>query len=271
METGPFLSHRVWFSRDMRSSLNYLRPMRRHVPNALTAANLLFGFMACLSAMEGHLAIASYYIAAGALFDLLDGLVARMLGVSGEFGKQLDSLADMVTFGVAPGFIAHELILRSVFFTAGELPTTGILPYLHFFSLLIPLGAALRLARFNISTTESKDFTGMPTPANALLWASIPLALPQMDGTLLEAWFEQPWILSLISVLSLVLMTSRIPLMSMKIDRTEPGRAIWQSILILLGASLIIWLGFAAVPLIIGIYLLLSLIRTRLGPHEIQS
>lgn len=245
--------------------------MRRHIPNALTAANLLLGFMACVSAMEGHLAIASYYIAAGAFFDLLDGLVARMLGVSGEFGKQLDSLADMVTFGVAPGFIAHELILRAVFFAAGELPTQGVLPYLHFFSLLIPLGAALRLARFNISSTESKDFQGMPTPANALLWASIPLAIPQVDGTPLQTWFDQPWILSLICVLSLVVMTSRIPLMSMKIDRTEPGRSVWQIVLIVLAAGTIIWLGFASVPLIIGLYLLLSLIRTRLITHEIQS
>lgn len=139
--------------------------------------NLLCGYMACLMALEGQVRIAAYYVAAGAFFDLLDGMVARMLGVSSPIGKQLDSLADMVTFGVAPALIARELIIMGVYLDTGDITMDGWQRLLPFLPMVLVACSALRLAKFNIDDSQSVDFKGLPTPANALFWLAIPLSV----------------------------------------------------------------------------------------------
>ena len=138
----------------------------KHIPNILTLFNLLAGCFAIVEVMNGNLGYASWFLILALVFDLLDGGVARLLGAASTLGKQLDSLADVVSFGVAPAFIMYTLLDR---FSEND-----YLPYLAF---LIPASAALRLARFNIDPGQEKEFHGLPAPAAALMFLSIPMAL----------------------------------------------------------------------------------------------
>jgi CDP-diacylglycerol--serine O-phosphatidyltransferase len=133
--------------------------IRRLIPNLLTAGNLIGGILAIIFALTGDLELAPYCILAAALFDFLDGFVARLLKVQSELGKQLDSLADMVTFGVAPGILMLMILNRSL---------SSINPdyvFLSWFALIIPVFALFRLAKFNLDARQSDSFIGLPTPA----------------------------------------------------------------------------------------------------------
>lgn len=228
--------------------------------------------MSCISALDGHLEVAAYYIAAGAFFDLLDGMFARMLGVSNPLGKQLDSLADMVSFGVAPGLIARELILMSVFIETGDITMSGWTRLLPFLPLAMIAFSALRLAKFNIDESQSVDFKGLPTPANALFWLAIPLSIPldvKAEGGL--GLLQDPLVLGLLCIVMGLIMVSRMELFSLKFDRSDKSRFTWQIILLASGAILFAIFRFAALPLVIVLYLLLSFIRNRFTSHEVQS
>ena len=142
---------------------------KKNIPNTLTCCNLLSGCIATSFAHNGDIKIAFLFIILGAVFDFFDGMVARLLHVSSPIGKELDSLADNITFGVAPSMM--------VFFELGQLncpdflePLKGILPYTAF---LIAAFSALRLAKFNIDERQSLSFIGLPTPANALFWGGL--------------------------------------------------------------------------------------------------
>lgn len=246
--------------------------MKRHIPNGITILNLLCGVMACITALDGNPKVAALYIAAGAVFDLLDGMVARMLGVSSPIGKQLDSLADMVTFGVAPALIARELIILSLYLKNGDLVLQGFQMILPYASFVMVACSALRLAKFNLDEEQAVDFKGLPTPANALFWLSIPLGIQLTEvasGPL--AVLLDPYVLAFFCLFMGGLLVSRIPLFSLKMDRLDRSRQTWQIILILAAAALFAFLQVAALPLIIALYLLLSIIRNRVTPHEIQS
>ena len=141
----------------------------RQLPNAVTCCNLLCGCAATGAAFYGHLHWAIIMIIGGAVFDFFDGLTARALGVSSPIGKELDSLADVVTFGVAPSamlfWVMHETHCPELL-----MPLERVLPYTAF---LIAAFSALRLAKFNLDTRQSTQFIGLPTPANALFWGSL--------------------------------------------------------------------------------------------------
>ena len=146
-------------------------PIKSHLPNLLTCANMVCGSLALVMVMSlepSKLIWASYLVGLAAVFDFLDGMAARLLKSYTDFGKQLDSLADMLSFGVVPGVIMYSLILNEA--NMGE-------EWLAYFGLLIPIFSALRLAKYNISDNQSDSFIGLPTPANALLIASLPLVL----------------------------------------------------------------------------------------------
>jgi CDP-diacylglycerol--serine O-phosphatidyltransferase len=246
--------------------------VKKHIPNSITILNLICGVMACISALDGSARVAAYFIAAGAVFDLLDGMVARMLGVSSEIGKQLDSLADMVTFGLAPALIARELVLVSLYMQNGDLQLVGMDRALPFLTFILVICSALRLAKFNIDEDQKVDFKGLPTPANALFWLSIPLGVELSnvpDGPL--SVLMNPYILSALCVIFGLLLVSRITLFSMKFDREDKSRQKWQLILLVSAVLLFAFLRAGAIPLIIALYLLLSIIRNSLNRHEIQS
>lgn len=245
--------------------------MKKHLPNTLTILNLLCGVMACISALDANPVVAAYYIAAGAFFDLFDGALARKLGVDNALGKQMDSLADMVTFGLAPAFIARELIFKGVYLHSGDITMNGTELLLTYAPFILIVCAALRLARFNIDEEQTSEFKGLPTPANALFWLSIPLFPHTSEGLgALAHYLENPWVIAVLCLIMGLLMVSRIRLFSLKVAKGTKGQSTWQIILIASALLLIVLFKFSALPLIILLYLLLSVIRN-ITTHEVQS
>ncbi|WP_373515339.1 CDP-diacylglycerol--serine O-phosphatidyltransferase [Persicitalea sp.] len=222
--------------------------MKRHIPNALTCANLLCGCVGIVEVFHNNMLLSCALIGLAAVFDFFDGFAARLLKVSSPIGKELDSLADMTTFGVLPAMIIYQLLLRSV---------PGLedlwIPNLAF---LIAVCSALRLAKFNIDPRQSDSFIGVPTPANALLVASLPFILrnyPEWESVIVNTTN----LLIFTAVMSFLLV-AELPLFALKFKSFG-----WQGnevryLFLLASAVLLVLLGFLAVPLIVGGYVLLS-------------
>jgi CDP-diacylglycerol---serine O-phosphatidyltransferase len=230
--------------------------MKRHIPNFITCLNLFAGCIGIVYAFKGELHIASYAILIAAIFDFIDGLIARLLKVYSEIGKELDSLADMVSFGVLPSVIIYQLFLQS--------PQVGnISPFLNMSAFLIAVFSALRLAKFNIDVRQSDNFIGLPTPANALLIASLPMILSQ-DNWFFSAYILNPFFLFIFSLGMSILLVTEIPLISLKFKSLNLEDNLFRYILVFSAIFLVIIFKFAAVPVIVFIYILLSLIQFRL-------
>jgi len=230
----------------------------RHLPNAITCGNLLggcAGILFCFQAVP-DLAWAAYMIYAAAILDFFDGFVARLLKVSSPIGKELDSLADVVSFGVLPGFIVYQLLQA-----AGQ-------PYLPFLALIIPVCSALRLAKFNVDTRQSDSFIGVPTPANALLISALPL-MGAFPNNLLAQWLlplaQQPWIVAGLAVVMSLLLVSELPLLALKFKGFAWEKHKFQYILMASAAVLFLAFNFAAIPVIIALYIILSVIKNNLS------
>lgn len=220
------------------------------------------GAIAIVFVFEDKLLISAYLIGLAAVFDFLDGMVARMLNVKSAIGKELDSLADVISFGLVPGFILFKLISYSTGYYPTITDITGFLPY---FAFLIPAFSALRLAKFNIDDRQTDLFIGLPTPANAILIASLPLILLQ-DSTLVNVDMEffsgiiqKKYFLLFLSGILSYLLVAEIPLFSMKFKSFS-----WQENklrFIFIGISFIalILFYYLAIPLIILLYIILSL------------
>lgn len=209
--------------------------------------------MGLVWAFEQHLDWAAYAITVSALFDFLDGMLARLLKAYSEIGKELDSLADVVSFGVLPSVIVFQLFKQSgteIFW----------LPYVAF---SIAIFSALRLAKFNVDTRQAENFIGLPTPANALLLGSFPLIIAT-DELGIGAVIQQPHVLAIFCVLMSALLVSEIPLFSLKFKQWSIKGNEFKFGLIFLSLILFLLLKFAAVPFIIGVYILLSMIQTQL-------
>ena len=216
----------------------------RHLPNAMTCGNLLCGCLGIVLAMRGHLDTAAWLILLAGVLDFGDGFVARLVKVSGPFGKELDSLADVVTFGVLPSVIAFQLMWFQ---------NLGVISYSAF---LIAVLAALRLARFNIDTRQSDQFIGVPVPANTLLIAAFPLMeryQPQFDGL----WKNDIFLGALIAFS--FFMVSEIPLLALKFKSFRWADNRTKFSFLLASALLLLFLQFAAIPLIIVLYIAVSL------------
>ena len=221
-----------------------------HIPNLFTLANLFCGLLAIVVAFEGNLSQAAYWVGIGALFDFLDGMVARGLRVSGELGKQLDSLADMVTFGVVPGVILFQLLSEST-----EHPH---LPYIGF---MVTVFSALRLARFNIDTRQSHSFIGLPTPACALLVVSLPLIIDYSEQLFAITIVTNTYFLAALSIVMSLLLVSGLPLFALKFKDLR-----WQNnrirYLFLIAALILIFaFSFVAIGIIILLYIILSVVK----------
>lgn len=222
---------------------------KKHIPNTLTSCNLLSGCVSCVMAVEGDFVWALSFIVIGAVFDFFDGMVARLLKVSSPLGLQLDSLADDITFGFAPSFIVFSFMRSSVSFPV----MAEILPFSAF---LISAFSALRLAKFNIDKRQATTFIGLPTPANALFWASL---VAGFGNTVSKTSFG--WLLMLVLIfISAYLLIAEIPMFSMKIKNFKwRANKIRYSFLIISAPMLCLGLG-AAVP-IISLYVAISVIK----------
>ena len=238
--------------------------MKRHLPNALTSFHLLCGCLALTFILGGTglpgLITAAWFVAAAAIADFLDGLVARALRVSSPIGKDLDSLADMVSFGVVPGailFRLHTLLdVHTTILTRATLTSfPGILPYSAF---LITIFSALRLAKFNNDTRQTNSFIGLPTPACTLVVASLPLILAG-NNLILKELILNPWVLLGLTVLLSGLLVAELPLFALKFKNLRWLGNRRRFIFALLTLALLVWLRAAAVPLAVLLYVLMSL------------
>lgn len=237
---------------------------KQQVPNTLTAFNLVAGLAAITLVLEGNLVMASLFIFLAALFDFLDGLAARLLEAYSELGKQLDSLADLVSFGVAPGMIMYELLTTGCEGSCNIMERYHITPY---FALLIPVCSAFRLAKFNIDLRQEEHFIGLPTPASAIFFASIPVVLfYQPDQISLVSlgfftdFFTNSRVLAILTVLFSYLLISDFHLFSMKFRRLNWKGNEVRYLFLILSAVMLGLFAICAVPLIIILYFLLSLI-----------
>ena len=223
----------------------------RNIPNAITCCNLLSGCVATAFAFDGNARYALAFIILGAVFDFFDGMCARLLNVSSPIGKELDSLADDVTFGVAPATMVFTLLFQIKYPVCME-GMRELLPYAAF---LIAAFSALRLAKFNIDERQATSFIGLPTPANALFWGSLIVGL----GTRLSHFqYALPAILILI-LLSCWMLVAEIPLFALKFKQWGWKGNEVKYIFIVSSILLIIILGTAGLSVAIVWYVLLSL------------
>ena len=243
-----------------------------------TSANLACGVIASILALKGYISYAPYFIFLAAVFDFFDGFVARLLKVSGDFGKQLDSLADVVTFGVAPGIITFQFLQLSHYnfkVTEGVQDMDAILGTLPldaiywgaYIAVLIPVFSALRLAKFNIDTRQSDTFIGLPTPANALFFSSFPLLFndalaSQVNWKMSVAGaLINETVLMNVVVLFSVLLIVELPLFSLKFKSFAIKGNVLRYSFLLASLVLLLVLNYWALPLIIILYVILSIIK----------
>lgn len=260
-----------------------------NLANLFTAFNLLSGVISIVLALHGRIDLAPLFILLAFLFDFLDGFIARKMGTSGPLGVQLDSLADMVTFGVAPGMIVmvlmvmdipafisnhhYELIQFEFNFWLESVIAGNTDYYLPLVALVIPFFSLFRLAKFNIDTRQTTSFLGLPTPAHTALYLSFPLVLSYDHLTIKENWnslwwlFDQHFLLAIAVIFSVMLVTE-LPLFSLKFKSMG-----WQGnqlryYFLLISLVFILLFGFWAFSLIVFLYLILSIVENSIIKKE---
>ena len=239
--------------------------MKQNIPNFITLLNLFSGCIAVVFAVMNQLEFAAVFMFLGILFDFLDGFAARILKVSSELGVQLDSLADMVTSGVVPGIVMFQLLNMAqkggwnldVFGMHSEV---GILPL---FGFLITLASAYRLANFNLDENQVSSFRGLPTPANALLVVSLPLILLNQNNEIVNGLILNQWFLISFTILSVFLLNSKIELFALKFKGTDFKENGIKYLFLIGSLVLLLTLKFLAIPAIITLYILTSLLTKK--------
>lgn len=226
--------------------------IKKHIPNLITLLNLFSGCIALIFAIDLNFEMAFFFVSLGIFLDFFDGFFARLFKVSSPLGLQLDSLADMVTSGVVPGFVMVLMLSN------GNLSVNNWLPYLGF---IITLGSCYRLANFNIDTRQTDSFIGLPTPANALLILSLPLILQNTSSEFVQNLLTNPYFLLAITAFSAFILNAEIPLFSLKIKEFNFAKNKLQIIFLSMSVFLLIVLQFLAIPLIILFYVLLSVVN----------
>lgn len=243
------------------------------------------GCLAILLAVAGRIDLAPFAIFAGAFFDFLDGFIARKLQVSSEMGKQLDSLADMVTFGVAPGVIMMVVLIQvdpsisdRYVYSSFSSWSRGLLAeehvnYFPFVGLIIPFFSLFRLAKFNLDTRQTESFIGLPTPAGTMFFMSFPLALTFMapSGSGMIAIYEvvfNPYVLSGLILIMSLLLVSEIPLFSLKVKGFGWKENGVRYPFLLISLGLIIAFKAWSLALIVFLYLILSLIENSIRKKQ---
>lgn len=246
----------------------------KQIPNIFTLLNLFFGCIAIVCILQNGITIvytnegqiytdipekvwlAPLFIALAALVDFLDGFLARLLKQTSPLGKELDSLADVVSFGVAPGMILYQF-LRLSFMSqenGADISMIWLLP-----AFVLPCAAAFRLAVFNLDSTQTKSFRGVPVPAVGLMVASLPIIYWTRNSNLVATFLLNKWFLYFIILFLSALMISRTPMISMKVSGKQDPQSSPRIILILLSLIAIVFLHWLAVPLIFLFYIIISL------------
>ncbi len=250
--------------------------IKKHIPNFLTCCNLLCGVIGIqlVVGLSFDFAYLNYglngaivCVILACVFDFLDGFVARLLKVSSHIGKELDSMADMVSFGVLPGFMMFQMTFSAVSDELVSINSDNVfLNYgacIAFLAFLIPVFSALRLAKFNIDTRQSESFIGVPTPANTLFIAGLAYIYTQENNFL--SFFVSPISLVVLSVVLSYLLVAELPLIALKFKNFGWPDNKMRYVLIISCIVLLTILNFTAIPLIIILYIILSLIENKLN------
>ncbi|MBE0661849.1 MAG: CDP-diacylglycerol--serine O-phosphatidyltransferase [Bacteroidales bacterium] len=232
--------------------------MVKSIPNILTLLNLFSGCIAIVLVFNGAYTHASWLIVIAAVFDFLDGTAARLLNARSELGKQLDSLADMVSFGVAPASIMYALMVNTMGYAVGGYVNLNAVP-----AFFIALFSALRLAKFNIDASQTYSFRGLPTPANALFISALPFihlhAISKGSfHAMLGSWFDSYYVLLGLTLLLSFLLVSNLPLMGLKLKSVSWKENHYKYIFLILSVIMGILVGFSAAPFILLLYIFLS-------------
>lgn len=232
--------------------------MKKHIPNMITCCNLICGCVAIVFALKGQPSMALLFIVLGAVFDFFDGMSARLLGVSSPIGKELDSLADVVTFGVAPSTIVFAFLNTHL---SAVNPQLSVLSYLAF---VMAAFSALRLAKFNLDERQAMGFIGLPTPANALFWGSLITRLHFQ--TMFEPYHLPIYIyygIVLMLLVSCYLLVAELPLFALKFKHWGWKGNEVKYIFLLTSALLILALGVIGIAAVIAWYVVLAVVVAR--------
>ena len=244
--------------------------IKKQIPNLFTLLNLFSGIIAVIMAATDKLIEAAFFVFLGIFFDFFDGFFARKFNVTGEFGKQLDSLADMVTSGVAPGIVMFQLILfsakESYFMELScEIGNWNSFEESKFYlipliGLIIPLASAFRLAKFNLDKRQTSSFIGLPTPALAIFIVSLPLIIEYTDYQMLINLLQNTYFLILITLFGSYLLNAEIPLFALKFKNYQLAENKVRYAFLFLTVLLVVLFKIIAIPLVIILYILISII-----------
>lgn len=225
--------------------------IKKHIPNIITLLNLFCGCIALVFISKADYETAFYFVCLGIFLDFFDGFFARLFKVASPLGLQLDSLADMVTSGLVPGYAMFTLMGT----VQHDMTSNFLFPYLGF---IITLGSCYRLANFNIDTRQTDSFIGLPTPANALFILSLPLVLHYSDSFAVLEILTSQWVLLVITLCSAYILNAEIPLFSLKIKNFKIQDNALQVGFLLLSFLLVVFYEFLGITLVIVTYVLLS-------------
>ncbi len=237
--------------------------LTRHLPNFITAINLACGFTSIVLIIEGNMIFACYFILLATVFDFLDGFFARLFDAYSDIGKQLDSLADIVSFGVAPALIMYSFLRISIM---GNNNSPFVFESFTFFEglilfspVLLAIASAFRLAKFNIDSSQHDSFYGLPTPANAIFISSFVMNVLNHQKLYDQGIFTSKYFLLVLTIILSCLLVSRIPMFALKFHNFSFSENKIRYVFIGISAILVIVLQLAALPLIIALYILISL------------
>jgi len=234
--------------------------MKKHIPNLITLLNLASGIIAILFAIQDQLEYAAYFVFLGIIFDFFDGFVARILGVQSELGVQLDSLADVVTSGVAPGIVMFQLLhnVDTDWLMTDYLHPSKDINFLPFVGIIVSLAAAYRLAKFNIDNRQHYGFIGLPTPAFSIFIVSLPLVSSYGNHEWAMHLVKNHYFLIVVVLLGSYLMNSNLALFSLKFSNYQFKENAVKYIFIVLTIILLAVLKVTAIPFLIILYILVS-------------
>ncbi|MBN2349566.1 MAG: CDP-alcohol phosphatidyltransferase family protein [Bacteroidales bacterium] len=236
------------------------------IPNGITSLNLLSGCVAIAVAFSDAPMNAGYFILIAAVFDFFDGFAARSLNVRSEFGVQLDSLADMVSFGVAPAVLVHQLLIMSLTFQS-ELATFAversnfIQNIILYSAFLIAVFSALRLARFNVGPENNELFEGLTTTANGIFIASFTIFFKNLENENIQSVILNPYVLLGFIILVCYLLVSKIPMISLKFKEYTFSKNISRYIILIISLGFIIFFGIPGIALSIILYVVVSILN----------
>ena len=233
----------------------------KHIPNTITSLNLASGFVAIIFILNGDIVTASWCILVAMVFDFMDGFAARALKAYSEFGRELDSLADLVSFGVAPGLIIFKMLISANSSNNNLFSFNESTSYIFIIAATImPVCSALRLAKFNLDTTQSITFRGLPTPANALAVITLVIAHHYSEASILSILTGSQLFIILFSVFLSMMMVTRVKLLSLKFKDLKLKENEGRYAVILICTVMTSFFGISVIPMIIPVYIIVSVI-----------